>query len=197
MATDFETRLQSAKQGDEASFVELFRSVQPILLRYLTTLDGGLAEDAAGETWVSVVRGLDGFVGDESGWRAWVLSIGHARLRDAQRRAPRTPIPVDAHEMFESRPVGVDVSRDVEEIFSTEAALALISRLPRDQAAAVVLRHVAGLDVGQTAKVLGKRPGAVRVASHRGLRTLSEMLATRPETTPEDGCNANAAEIGY
>jgi RNA polymerase sigma-70 factor, ECF subfamily len=36
-----------------------------------------------------------------------------------------------------------------------------------------MLRVVAGLDVAQTAQVLRKRPGAVRIATMRGLRRLA------------------------
>lgn len=181
VVSGFQERLAAAKEGDESAFVELFRSVQPALLRYLSTIGGPLAEDVAGETWVSVVRGLDRFSGDESGWRAWVFTIARARLVDAQRRLSRMPDTVDAQEVLESRPDGVDVPAHVEEIFSTEAALALIGCLPPDQAEVVMLRHVAGLDVARTAKVLGKKPGTVRVAAHRGLKRLSELLAPRDE----------------
>ena len=38
-----------------------------------------------------------------------------------------------------------------------------------------MLRVVAGLDVAGAAQVLGKRPGAVRVATMRGLRKLAAM----------------------
>ena len=62
-------------------------------------------------------------------------------------------------------------------------ALALIASLPRDQAEAVMLRVVAGLDVATTAQVLGKRPGAVRVATMRGLRRLAAM----PQVQARDG----------
>lgn len=197
VVSGFQERLAAAKEGDESAFVELFRSVQPALLRYLSTIGGPLAEDVAGETWVSVVRGLDRFTGDESGWRAWVFTIARARLVDAQRRLSRMPDTVDAQEVLESRPDGVDVSADVEEIFSTEAALALIGRLPVDQAEAVLLRHVAGLDVARTAEVLDKRPGAVRVAAHRGLRRLSELLSPSDDGSSEQGCNEIDATIDY
>jgi len=180
--------LAAAREGDETSFVRLFRSVQPVLLRYLTTLGGPqLAEDAAAETWVSVVRGLPRFTGDEAGWRAWVFTIAHARLRDAQRRAIRQPLPVDTSEVFEDRADVVDVQADVEALISTEAALSVIRRLAPDQAAAVLLRYVAGLDVAHAAQVLGKRPGAVRVAAHRGLKRLAELMgptASRGVTDP-------------
>lgn len=193
----FQERLEAAKAGDEKSFVELFRSVQPALLRYLTTMGGPLAEDVAGETWVSVVRGLDRFRGDEDGWRAWVFTIARARLRDAQRKAARSPQMVDADEVLEGRSDGTDVAADVEEVFSTEAALAVIRMLPRDQAEAVLLRHVAGLDVARTAEVLGKRPGAVRVAAHRGLRRLAALVGEDQEGSWVRTSNGIDARIGY
>lgn len=193
---DFEDRLAAAKAGDESGFVELFRSTQPALLRYLTTVGGSLAEDVAGETWISVVRGLDRFNGDEAGWRAWVFTIARARLRDAQRRVARSPQTVDAFDTLESRSDGTDVAYHVEQILSTEAALALIRRLPRDQAEAVLLRHVAGLDVARTAKVLGKRPGAVRVAAHRGLRRLSELFKAVDGQTDATSCNEFGSKTG-
>ena len=56
--SDFERRLEAAQAGDEGSFTELFRSLQPSLLRYLRTVGGALADDVAAETWVSVVKGL-------------------------------------------------------------------------------------------------------------------------------------------
>jgi RNA polymerase sigma-70 factor, ECF subfamily len=177
----FGRRLAAAQNGDEESFTELFRSIQPRLLRYLRTMDSRLADDAAAETWLSVVRGLHGFRGDEAGWHAWVFTIARARLVDAQRRAARTPIPADTGALLEDGPGGDDVADRVEEMFSTEAALKLIGLLPQQQAEVIMLRYVAGLDVSQTARVLGRRAGAVRVAGHRGLRRLTDLLADGDE----------------
>jgi len=197
MATsEFDRRLLAAQQGDEVSFSELFRSVQPRLLRYLRTIGGGLADDVAADTWLSVVRGLGRFSGDENQWQAWVFTIARARLVDAQRRAGRLPVPVDSNEVLADRPDRTDVSGAVEEMFSTESALAMIGQLPRQQAEVVLLRHVAGLDVPHTAAVLGKRPGAVRVAGHRGLRRLAEML-TQPDAAQQGSrCNASDSVFG-
>jgi RNA polymerase sigma-70 factor (ECF subfamily) len=44
-------------------------------------------------------------------------------------------------------------------------------------AEAVLLRAVLGLDARTAGQVLGKRPGAVRTAAHRGLRTLARHPA--------------------
>jgi RNA polymerase sigma-70 factor (ECF subfamily) len=193
---EFQACLEAARAGDEAAFVELFRSVQPALLRYLTTLGGGLAEDVASETWANVVRGLHKFRGDEKGWRSWVFTIAHSRLRDAQRQAARTPTPVDADELLRDRPGRVDVGAEVEEALSTEAALQLIGWLPPDQAEVVLLRHVAGLEVADVAKVVGKRPGTVRVTAHRGLKKLADLLGARQVGRDDEGCNAIDPRIG-
>jgi RNA polymerase sigma-70 factor (ECF subfamily) len=47
----------------------------------------------------------------------------------------------------------------------------------------VILRAVVGLSVADTAAVLGKRPGAVRVAAMRGLR----RLAAHPQVRARRG----------
>lgn len=41
---------------------------------------------------------------------------------------------------------------------------------------------VVGLDAKTAAETLGKRPGAVRTAAHRGLKRLAELLGADPES---------------
>jgi RNA polymerase sigma-70 factor (ECF subfamily) len=179
---DFPRLLAAAQSGDEAAFAVLFRSVQPLLLRYLRTLASDLADDVAADTWVAVVRGLERFLGGEDGFRGWVFTIARARLVDARRTVGRLPVPVDAEAELRERPGAADVAAAVDELMSTEAALALVAELAPDQAEAVLLRHVVGLDVATAAQVLGKRPGAVRIATMRGLARLRAQLAARDAT---------------
>jgi RNA polymerase sigma-70 factor (ECF subfamily) len=58
----------------------------------------------------------------------------------------------------------------------TRAALALVAELPPDQAEVVALRVLGGLEVAEVARIVGKRPGAVRVLAHRGLRRLAKQV---------------------
>jgi RNA polymerase sigma-70 factor, ECF subfamily len=189
MTEDFPGVLARARKGDEAAFTALFRALQPVLLRYLRTMARDLADDVAAETWVSVVRGLPRFRGDLDGFRAWVFTIARSRLIDARRTTGRLPQPVGTNSELTDRPDGTDVSAVVDELMSTEAALALIGRLAPDQAEAVLLRHVVGLDVAQTARVLDKRPGAVRIATLRGLRRLRTLIE-EDERGMQARCNA-------
>jgi len=192
--------LRAAARGDEVAFTRVFRCLQPAVLRYLGTLAPAAAEDLAAETWVQVVRGLPGFTGDPAGLRAWVLTIAHHRYVDHVRRVARTPAivaePVESVADTAAATAGgarraPTVEDHVAEVISTEAALRLIGRLPTDQAQVVLLRVVAGLDVARTAQVLGKRPGAVRVAAHRGLARLRRILEDQPSPA-SDGAPGGA-----
>ena len=77
-------------------------------------------------------------------------------------------------------PDSVDVELDTLGRVNSEAILALIAALPREQAEAIMLRTVLGFDAPTSARILGKRPGAVRAAAHRGLKQLAKKLADEP-----------------
>lgn len=49
----------------------------------------------------------------------------------------------------------------------------------------MLLRVVVGLDGPAAARVLGKRPGAVRTAAYRGLKRLAHQLGA--ESVTDDG----------
>ena len=73
-----------------------------------------------------------------------------------------------------------DVASIAADALGSEQALALIASLPADQRDAILLRTVLGFDAPTAARILGKRPGAVRSAAHRGLKALSKRLGEAP-----------------
>jgi RNA polymerase sigma-70 factor (ECF subfamily) len=170
----------AAQAGDEAAFVVLYRHIQPGLLRYLSLLVGDDNEDLAAETWAHVCRDLHRFSGTLDNFRGWVATIGRHRALDHLRAVRRRPsVPCAPEDLPLLPPVRDSGELALEEI-ATQDALRMISRLPRDQAEAVLLRAVVGLDANSAGEVLGKRAGAVRTAAHRGLRTLARRLAEDP-----------------
>ena len=179
-----DTVLAAARRGDEDAFRALYRDIQPKLLRYLQVLVGADAEDVASDAWLQIARDLGSFRGDLDGFRGWATTIARNRAMDHLRRQQRRPV---VHGTVEdvAEPAGPeDTAQAALDSAATDAALTLIARLPRDQAEAVLLRVVVGLDAKAAAKVLGKRAGAVRTAAHRGLRALAEHLATTPPPGP-------------
>jgi RNA polymerase sigma-70 factor (ECF subfamily) len=169
----FGVRLAEAQGGDEDAFACLFRDVQPALLRYLRVTAPGAADDVASETWLQVVSGLAGFSGGENAFRAWLFTIARHRAIDWGRvQARRRTVPLVESDYAERLTVP-DAADAAMERISTQAVLARLSGLPPDQAEIILLRVVAGLDATDVARIVGKSPGAVRVAAHRGLRRLA------------------------
>jgi RNA polymerase sigma-70 factor, ECF subfamily len=173
--TTLEEALIGARAGDEACFLVLWEALQPRLLRYLQVIGCDEVDDVAGETWLQVVRDLPKFKKDSADeFRAWLFTIARHRAIDAarSRRRYRDKMLADA-----LRPPPMATGNPVEdEVFhqlSTRQAIAMVAGLSKDQAEVVALRVIAGLDTDAVARMLRKSPGAVRVALHRGLRTLS------------------------
>ncbi|MEV8017674.1 RNA polymerase sigma factor [Streptomyces sp. NPDC086554] len=178
-----------AQEGDEAAFAVAYRLVQPGILGYLRGLvghDGETAEDVAAEAWLEIARDLGRFRGDGAGFRGWTATIARHRALDHLRRQKARPRPSALEQDMLELPGPHSTSGQALEAISTEQALALIAGLPRDQAEAVLLRVVVGLDAPSAARVLGKRPGAVRTAAYRGLKRLAEQLGDARGVT-DDG----------
>lgn len=167
--------------GDEGAFRTVYREVQPPLLRYLTVLVGAAdAEDVASEAWSQAFRDLDRFSGDADGFRGWITTIGRNRALDHLRRASRRPVSdQNLDDLLDLRD-DVDVELDTLGRVNSEAVLRLIAALPREQAEAIMLRTVLGFDAPTAARILGKRPGAVRAAAHRGLKQLAKKISEEP-----------------
>jgi RNA polymerase sigma-70 factor (ECF subfamily) len=183
----FRDILASAQAGDDAAFTSIFRDVQPALLRYLRLIAPD-AEDVASETWLQVVSGLRRFRGEEPEFRAWLFTIARHRAADSGRsRARRPAVPLELTEVDQLL-TSPDAADQALEAVSTRAVLTLIASLPGDQAEIIMLRVVAGLEAREVARIVGKTPGAVRVAAHRGLRKLAGLVgrpdAERAGTTP-------------
>jgi RNA polymerase sigma-70 factor, ECF subfamily len=177
--------LRSAQAGDDRGFRLLYRDVQPRLLRYLRVLVAGDAEDVASEAWLQISRDLAKFHGDVDAFRGWATTIARHRGIDhlrGQRRRPQTSMPV---EDLTDVAADEDTAESALEAISTDTALRLIASLPRDQAEAVLLRVVVGLDAKTAGDILDKRPGAVRTATYRGLNRLAARLEHLGVTPPQ------------
>jgi RNA polymerase sigma-70 factor (ECF subfamily) len=181
-----------AQDGDETAFAVAYRIVQPALLGYLRGLVGEDAEDVASEAWLEIARDLGRFQGDGAGFRGWTATIARHRALDHLRRQRVRPRAAALDQAALDLPGRHSTHDQVLESLSTERALELVRALPRDQAEAVLLRVVVGLDGPAAARVLGKRPGAVRTAAYRGLKRLARQLgvhdaADDPRTLGEPG----------
>jgi RNA polymerase sigma-70 factor (ECF subfamily) len=179
---DFGAVLAAAERGEHWALTGLFRAYQPSLLRYLRGQEPGVADDLAGDVWVAVARRLGGFTGDELSFRSWLFTIARCRLVDHRRKMARRRTDLVGDDRIDLSAGAARYGRDpalqvLEHFGAQEAVDRLVSDLTPEQAEVVLLRVVAGFDVAEVARIMGRTAGSVRVMCHRALRRLAESMS--------------------
>jgi len=170
----------AARTGDQDAWEQLYRGLHRRLRGYISRRVGGEhVEDVMSETMTRAVAGLDRFELGAAGFDGWVFGIArrvvfeHNRRVDTARRRGREVVvaAVDTRTAGDAEP-GDDV------VLADEHAHVrrLFAQLSRAEQELLELRVIAGLSADEVARVLGKRPGAVRTAQSRALANLRKLL---------------------
>jgi RNA polymerase sigma-70 factor (ECF subfamily) len=164
---------ERAAAGDHAAWEQIYRSAYPRLRAYAGRHVGGeSADDVVSETMMRAVASIDRFRWTPAGIEPWLFGIARRVVADHHRRtgrlrrwsravaSPAQPLPADAAELADEH----------------AAVRAAFERLSARDRELLELRVIAGLTPEQAAALLGKRPGAVRVAQSRALARLRQRL---------------------
>lgn len=183
---DFPRVLAAAKAGDHDALTTIYRDTAPLVLGFARSRGAFEPEDIASEVFVSVVRGIDGFDGDEQHFRSWLLTIAHHRVVDALRRQGRRPEdPVPTDELGERVLLLTDGESEAMQRLRTTGVLEAMDRLTEDQRAVLLLRVLADLPVREIALVVGKPESAVKALLRRALASLQRLVAGDEEEVDE------------
>jgi RNA polymerase sigma-70 factor (ECF subfamily) len=166
--------VEAARGGSETAWEALFRRSYPKLLAYagrrLPTQE--LAKDAVGEIMIRAVANIDRLEFAGAGFDAWMYGIARHVVIDAQRTLWREG-PDDIPEASDFRSGPGDRAVEREDVVEVRAAFNQLNRADQEL---LELRVVAGLSAEEVASVLGRRPGAVRMAQSRALARLRMKL---------------------
>ncbi len=176
----FDEVLAGVGRGDPHAIEEVFRELQPRLLRFLRSQEPRAADDLAAEVWAAVAKAISRFDGDWADFRAWVFAIARKRLADHRRTAVRRRTDVvDSEEFGQHQAHDSPEDSAVDKISGQEAATLISSVLSGEQAEVILLRVLADLDVDQVASIMQRSPNWVRVTQHRALKTLAKRLGPK------------------
>ena len=172
--------VEAARAGDNQAFAQVYTLYFPRVYRYLLARTGNVAdaEDLTEEIFLRVMEAIQRFQWRDVPFSAWLFRIAHNALISQRRRdgARGRSAPL-------SEALATD-ARGPEEIVEKRLALSEIMRatqnLPETQRLVISLRFAAGLSVAETAKVLGKGEGNVKVIQHKAIAKLREMLTANP-----------------
>jgi RNA polymerase sigma factor (sigma-70 family) len=174
-AERFTSLLESAREGSEAAWQELYNGLAPVVLGYLRANGAPEAEDVLSEVFLQVARDIAAFDGEERGFRSWVFTIAHHRLIDARRHSARRPLDLAA-EPPEPGERADDAADEALNRIGIEEVNRVLATLSEDQRAVLLLRIVGDLSIEDVAKAIGKRPGAVKALQRRGLAAVKREL---------------------
>jgi len=176
------TALANAAAGrDPVATQRVLVKIRPIVLLYCRARIGRLdqsftsADDVAQEVCLALVAALPAYRDRGQPFLAFVYGIAQHKVADAHRAAARNrtlPMPEvpDCPEPApgpEQRVIAGELKGSMDKL------LAVLSDKQRE---IVALRVMAGMSSEETAVVVGSTPGAVRVAQHRALARLRQLL---------------------
>ncbi len=170
---------------DENAYLELVRQHTPLMLRVARSILGNAdaAEDVVQDTWVAVLRSIDGFEG-RSTFKTWLMRILVNTARGRRGREARTVCwstqPADAPAWDAVLAVrSAEVAGPPDHAIAVEAwevIRAALAGLPDRQRVVVVLRDVEGSTSEEVRALLGLSVGNQRVLLHRGRARLRVLL---------------------
>lgn len=172
MANDDSRQLRLLRAHDQAAWAGFYDANAADIRAFVRRIGARDPDDILGETMVQVVRDIGKFTGSLGDLRAWTFSIARHRVIDEARRRQSRPVEVEQGDADVAAP-GTDFV--MPELVTLSA---LLDGLTPDQKEVVWLRFGADLSVEETARVMGRNPGAVAALTMRALRRL-RALASR------------------
>lgn len=180
--------VSALRARDEDAYLTLVHRYTPLMLRVARGhVDSrAAAEDVVQDTWVAVLRNIDGFEA-RSSFKTWLMRIVVNTARSRRVRDRRTvcagALPEELGGWTETRrpeqrpPVAPDPERHALGSETWQTVESALRTLPARQRTVVELRDVAGWTADEVCHALGISAGNQRLLLHRGRVRLRELLA--------------------
>jgi RNA polymerase sigma-70 factor (ECF subfamily) len=202
VATTDEQLVEGLRAGDEAAFAELIDRHSPAMVRVAQTYvpSRAVAEEVVQETWIAVMRGIEGFEG-RSSLKTWLFRIlANVAMRRGERESRSVPfsalaaaedtgepsvdpdrfLPAD-HELFPGHwavmPARWPTPEEGLLAGETRDVIAqAIEELPKAQRTVIALRDVEGWSSEEVCEALEITAGNHRVLLHRARATVRTAI---------------------
>lgn len=170
--------LQIAQNGETEAFGELYGRYAPTVFRFLYAHinDRMDAEDLTEEVFLRVWRRLSSYSEQGVPFLAFLFRIARNTLIDHYRRSGRSK---SSMSLDDGKPLP-DMDHDPGDLAMTnlqhQEIRRILGRLREDYRTVLVLRFLSDLSPEETAHVMGRSEGAVRILQHRALTALRNLL---------------------
>jgi len=168
-----------ASRGDKDAFGDLYERHLDAIFRYIYYRVNHQqdAEDLTEVVFLKAWQSISSCHEKKAAFKSWVYRIAHNSVIDHYRTRKETQPIGEVHHSL------IDNDMDLEAIISTEEKASelaqTMSQLSPIHQHVLTLRFINGLSPNETAEVLERSAGAVRVMQHRALKALHALLVAR------------------
>lgn len=168
--------IKRAQRGNRQALERLLKDNYSVLRGYLVrlTLDTALADDLTQEVMVRAIININSFK-PRAKFSTWLITIGTNLYRDLMRKEKRL-VPIMDHMADDKRTAMDDLMRDRIQI---EELKEILSKLPYEKRAVVVLKHYYGYKYREIAKILGCPVGTVRSRLYNSINFIRKEMERR------------------
>lgn len=166
--------LQRAREWDPHALAEIHDRYYAQIYRYVLIRLGEevVAEDIASEAFLRLLDAVQAGKAPHTSVRGWLFGTAAHLIGDYVRRAPR-----ERRRVSEDFRSGVSTEAEVEDRLLFGQIRAALHQLTRDQEQVILLRFGNGFPLEETAEIMGKTVGAVKVLQFRATAALREVMS--------------------
>jgi RNA polymerase sigma-70 factor, ECF subfamily len=169
-----------AVEGDQEAFGDLYEKYLDAIFRYIyyRVNNHHEAEDLTETVFLKAWEALGSYRVSNVPFRAWLYRIAHNLVVDLYR-TQKVEAPLDGQIGFSAD--GHNPEEQVAWLERTEQLMDAMAELDEDHRQVLSLRFISELSHAETAYIMNRSQGAVRVLQHRALIALRYCLKDRSE----------------
>ena len=177
LGKSFESVLDAAKLGADWAWAVLYGEIAGPVMGFFRSRGLADPEEAAGDVFFELARGLADFEGTEESFRTFVFAIAYRRLLVENRFSTRRSRTLLADRVLDRLQADVDVIGVVSEPEIPREVVRAFSMLTPEQRDVLSLRIVAGLSVEQVGEVLNRGVKKVKSLQRHGMARVRAQIS--------------------
>ncbi len=180
-AADVPALVARAQAGDAEAFGLIYNQYVDTIFRFIYFRIGNrqLAEDLTADTFLRALRRIDSFTWQGRDLRAWLVTIARNLVAD-HFKSGRYRLEVSAGDLLDAdrieRAAEGRPEDSVVDHIGNVALLSAVKQLSNEQQECIILRFLHDFSVSETARAMGKSPGAIKALQYRAVRALARLL---------------------
>jgi RNA polymerase sigma-70 factor, ECF subfamily len=168
--------LASARNMNQNALIEIFDIYAPGIYKYVFRLSNNavIADQIVGDVFSKLLELFSSGSGPRTNLRSYLFEMAYHIFIDEVRYSYRR-MPIEALDLTYIGGSSIDVSAE-DRIMYEIVARAILNNLTEDQRHVIVLRFLEGFSLKETALIIGKKVGNVKVIQNRAIAALRTAL---------------------